>query len=184
MTLRDVQAEYGERLQVRWQSYLLHPGPDPERRWTDHHTESWRKAGEFAPHLRFTPREPGAPLPAWGLPALEAAKCAERQGIEAFGRYHLALLRAYFEDGRDIGNPKVLAALARECGLDVRRFQRDLKSGVTRSTILAEHLTAQRRFGVSSVPTTIFSDGRGNIRIVGAAPIDQYRRIIDWLLST
>jgi predicted DsbA family dithiol-disulfide isomerase len=182
--LRDVQAEYGERLQVRWQSYLLHPRPDPDRRWTDHHTESWSKAGAFAPQLRFTLREVGTSLPAWGLPALEAAKCAERQGPEAFARYHLALLRGYFEEGRDIADPKELTALARACGLDMRRFRRDLKNGVTRAEIVAEHLMAQRQLGVTSVPTTIFSDETGSIRIVGAAPIDQYRRVIDWLLST
>lgn len=184
MTLREVQAEYGERLQVRWLSYLLHTQPDPERRWTDHHTESWTKAGAFAPQLRFALREPGAPLPPWGLPALEAAKCAERQGPEAFERYHMALLRAYFEDGRDIADPRVLVALARACGLDVRRFRRDLKGGEARAAVLAEHLAAQRHLRVTSVPTTIFSDERGSVRLVGAAASDQYRRVIDWLLST
>ncbi|MBI4505914.1 MAG: DsbA family protein [Chloroflexi bacterium] len=184
MTLRDVQAEYAERLQVRWLSFLLHPQPDPERRWTDHHSESWSRAGDFAPQIRFALREPGTPLPAWGLPALAAAKCAEGQGPEAFERYHLALLRAYFEEGRDIADPKVLAALARKCGLDMRRFRRDLKSDATRAQVVTEHQAAQRQLGVTSVPTTIFSDERGNVRIVGAAAIDQYRRVIDWLLST
>lgn len=66
----------------------------------------------------------------------------------------------------------------------MRRFRRDLKSDATRAQVVTEHQAAQRQLGVTSVPTTIFSDERGNVRIVGAAAIDQYRRVIDWLLST
>jgi predicted DsbA family dithiol-disulfide isomerase len=49
-------------------------------------------------------------------PSLEAAEFAREAG--RFEPLHRALFRAYFEEGEDIGDEKVLARLAGECGLD------------------------------------------------------------------
>lgn len=57
-----------------------------------------------------------------GLPSLLAAKAAGRHGEEAFLRFHFALFRAFFEEGRDIGDERVLVEVAREAGLDLDGF--------------------------------------------------------------
>ena len=44
--------------------------------------------------------------PTWSLPALDAAKCVALQGEAPFETTHLALYRAFFTDGVNIGRPE------------------------------------------------------------------------------
>ena len=77
---------------------------------------------------------------------------------EASGRQtdvNRALLRAYFSQGRDIGDPTVLTAIAAECGLDGGAAAAALEDPQLRETI--EALEAQAlQWGISGVPTFIF----------------------------
>jgi predicted DsbA family dithiol-disulfide isomerase len=66
-----------------------------------------------------------------------------------------ALLRAYFSQGRDIGDPAVLTAIAAECGLDGGAAAAALEDPQLHETI--EALEAQAlQWGISGVPTFIF----------------------------
>jgi predicted DsbA family dithiol-disulfide isomerase len=183
--LAHLKQEYGERLELRWKSFALVPEADPGRTFNAHAAEAWANArvNAQAEGTTFLERSPGATMPTSSLPALEAAKCAAAQGGEAFERYHLALLEAYCTRAQDISQAAILIELARQAELDVERFTLDLASGRMRQIIVAECLEALAH-GIASVPTVILADQQGTIRVVGAVPLAQYRRYVEWLLAT
>lgn len=77
-----------------------------------------------------------------------------------------ALFKAYFEEARDIGEPKVLAEIAARCGVqgwpgnarDVSRLEEEV-----------------RAMGISAVPTFIFARKTG---IAGAYPAETLAQVI------
>lgn len=93
-----------------------------------------------------------------GVQALEAAKCAELQGEDAFERFHLRLFAARHDEGRDPGTREVLIELARESGLDVARFTAELDSRRHLAAVGKDHEEAAS-LGIFGVPTLLF-DGR------------------------
>jgi predicted DsbA family dithiol-disulfide isomerase len=66
-----------------------------------------------------------------------------------------ALFRAYFLDGRDIGEHGVLAEIAGAVGLDAAATRAFLESPAELDQVLAEERSA-RRIGVNAVPCFIF----------------------------
>lgn len=77
-----------------------------------------------------------------------------------------ALFRAYFMEGRNIGDHAVMADIAEAAGLDRIRVEA-LLGGSEGSTEVAEELARGRRLGVNGVPTFVI----GGVPVVsGAAP--------------
>lgn len=68
-----------------------------------------------------------------------------------------ALFRAYFEEGRDIGDPAVLAAVARDAGMDGALVANLLAQDADRGLIEREDELAHR-MGISGVPTFIIDN--------------------------
>ncbi len=62
------------------------------------------------------------------------------------------LFRAYFQEGRDVGDPATLATLAAEAGMDAGQVSAMLAGDEHRDLVLAEDLAA-RRAGISGVPS-------------------------------
>jgi len=91
--------------------------------------------------------------------AAEAGK--ETQAVER-------LFQAYFSDGRDIGDPKVLAEVAGEIGLDSVAIAERLKGNDDRDAVLAEIQEAYQ-IGVTGVPTFILDRRYG---VVGAQSVE------------
>ncbi len=80
-----------------------------------------------------------------------------------------ALFRAYFLEGRDIGNHDVLGKIAAGVGMDGARVAARLASDEDREEVSADIASAQR-IGVTGVPTFILANRYG---VVGAqAPED------------
>ena len=67
-----------------------------------------------------------------------------------------ALFRAYWREGRDIGDAAVLAALAGEVGMDAAAIERLLATDADADDILARDQDARRR-GVTAVPTFLIA---------------------------
>ena len=126
------------------------------------------------------PPELETALPSSSVPALTAAKCAQRQGDAAFERFHHGLFVAHFRDNSDISRPDVLRNLARECGLDLERFQHDYAGGETYQEVLHDCAEGTAWFGVSALPTVIFDE---KLSLVGAVPAERYRWMVDWILA-
>jgi predicted DsbA family dithiol-disulfide isomerase len=82
-----------------------------------------------------------------------------------------ALFRAYFLDGRDIGDHAVLADIASGNGIDGQGALSRLASDEDRETVEAE-VAAAHRIGVTGVPTFILGNRYG---LVGAQPAGRLR---------
>lgn len=146
-----------------------------------HSDEGRRRAALEEKSISFRPWDPGQPYPTSSMPALRAAKCAQLQGEEEFERLHIALFKAFFEDSRNISDREVLLSLAEDAGLDVERFSSDFDRGSQESKILAEYQDAKREYEGWGVPLAIIGD---HYPVMGAAPIDMYRRAIDLCLTS
>ncbi len=179
MRLRDIQQAYGDRVRVHWRTFPLIPGEQPDRHVTQKTREGWQRVGAEEPRASFVPPEIDTPLPSSSIPALTAAKCAERQGEAAFERFHGRLFTAHFRDNLDIGRPDVLRSLAREVALDLARFETDY-AGEAYEAVLRDCAEGAAWFGVSGLPTVILNE---NLSLVGAVPVERYRLLIDWILA-
>jgi predicted DsbA family dithiol-disulfide isomerase len=78
------------------------------------------------------------------------------------------LFSAYFLEGRDIGDPEVLAACVAEAGGDAAATRAMLASDANRAEVLAED-EAARRAGISGVPSFALA---GHVLFSGAVPAD------------
>ncbi len=87
------------------------------------------------------------------------------------------LLRAYWSEGRDIGDAATLAALAGEAGLDAEVTARLLAGEADRDVVVGREAHARAR-GVNAVPTFIIADRHV---VQGAQPVETWLRVIDEL---
>ena len=110
--------------------------------------------------------------------AVEAAEFAREAGKH--GELHRAVLAAYFAQSKDIGDVEVLAGLAGQVGLDPVRLRGELSGGAYAGTREAAGAEAAR-LAVSGVPTYIFA---GGARVVGAQPLDHFRRLLESIAAT
>ncbi|WP_028661308.1 DsbA family oxidoreductase [Nocardioides insulae] len=112
-------------------------------------------------------------LPTNTLPAHRLAHWAAGEG-----RQHaliLALFRAYFTDGRNVGDHEVLADLAAEAGLP-----REEPLAVLGTESFAEEvqqdIALAQRLGISGVPFFVFD---GKYAVSGAQPVEVFRQALD-----
>jgi predicted DsbA family dithiol-disulfide isomerase len=114
--------------------------------------------------------------------ALEAAEYVrERHGGDGavFAAYHRALFGAYFEEGRDLGDPEVLCDIARAAGADDQGMRQALAGELYAAAV--DRSTAEARAGeILSTPTFVFE---GGFRLTGAQEYAVFasitRRLID-----
>jgi predicted DsbA family dithiol-disulfide isomerase len=85
------------------------------------------------------------------------------------------LFAAYFEDGRDIGDTKVLVSVATDAGLDPELIAQLLSTDDDREVIEREDMLAHR-MGISGVPTFIFDN---KFAISGAQEPEMIVQVID-----
>lgn len=83
-----------------------------------------------------------------------------------------ALFRAYFLEGRDIGNHAVLAEIAEAAGMDRARIAERLATDEDRHEVAAEIASAQR-IGVTGVPTFIIASRYGVVGAQAPATLSQ-----------
>lgn len=163
-------------------SFALRPVPDPTATFHGTYREAaWRQASSQSADVGITFRMwTRADFPQWSLPALEAAKCAELQGTDAFERMHLSLFRAFFEEGLNIGERAEVIEVARRAGLDMERFLIDYEDGSHQERILEEHKQSVVQYRVQAIPTVVIGEA---LPIVGAVPLEAYERLLKRLLE-
>lgn len=88
-----------------------------------------------------------------------------------------ALFRAYWQEGRDIGNIDTLAAIAGEIGLDPAAMARLLATDADVEALQAREKHARER-GVNAVPTFLIAN---QYVVSGAQPPEVWGQVIDEL---
>lgn len=137
----------------------------------------------YREHLKACAAEAGLPLASnrWlanSHRALELAEFARDRG--RFAEVHEALLRAYFAEGRNIGEAAVLEELAAASGLDIEEWRLEVLVG--RYAQLVDQTTAlARQKGFTSTPTMIFDD---RMLVTGAQDEAVYRDVLQRLGAT
>ncbi len=92
-----------------------------------------------------------------GRRAFAAAEAARRQ--DRFDQLHEALLLARHRDQADIEDQGVVDRLAVGAGMDVERFRRDLADPSILAALARDHTEAVSVHGVFGTPTFVFADG-------------------------
>ena len=92
------------------------------------------------------------------------------RGAEAQRRLMRRLFDAHFAEGRDVGDPRVLAELAADVGLDQDATRNYLESDEGTREVREEIADAQR-LGVNAVPTYVFDD---KYIVEGAQPTELF----------
>jgi predicted DsbA family dithiol-disulfide isomerase len=178
--LYNIIQTYGDQVRIHWRTFPLIPDQRPGRRCTPQTQQGRQRAAAEEPRALFVPPALESELPFSSLPALTAAKCAERQGVPAFERFHQQPFIAHFQANLDISRLDVLWSLAQESGLDMVRFQQDYTSGEAYQVVLHDFAEGVAWFGVSALPTVIFNE---KVSLVGAVPEERYRLLLDWMLA-
>ncbi len=86
-----------------------------------------------------------------------------------------ALFAAHFADGRDLGDPVVLCAVASSCGLDAAAARTMLASDAELDAVHADNLRAHR-LGINGVPCFVVA---GRHAIAGAQEPEVIERLLD-----
>lgn len=175
MRIERLRKAHGVR--VRWVHFPLHPETPQEGR---------SLAALFAGRgydIAKRQAEMRARMAAEGLPygdrkmtfnsrlAQELGTWADTQpGGDAI---HDALFRAYFVDGRNIGDPEVLVEIAASVGLSAAEA-RDVIEKRTFKAAVDEDWASSREYGVTGVPTFV----AGGYGVVGAQPYEALERLV------
>lgn len=105
-------------------------------------------------------------------------KLAAEQGKSAAASE--ALFKAFFQDGQDVGNDKVLMQIASDIGMDINSAKKFSASKNDKKEIKSE-LAYFQELGVSSVPTFIYN---GTFAVAGGQPIDAHLQAIEKASTT
>jgi predicted DsbA family dithiol-disulfide isomerase len=176
-----LQRELGGALALEWRSFLLRPRPEPGRDLEKfmRYTQSWLRPGAEPDAPVFRVWESTEGPPSHSVPPHLAAKAAAALGDEAFAALHPRLLRAYFEQSRDISAAETLRAVWGEAGLPEEAFAGCFDERHVERTI-AEHNEAVS-LGITGVPAVRVAGTEAFV--LGAQPLATYRRWVERLRS-
>ena len=137
---------------IRWRAFELRPEPAPTLKPDGAYLRDiWARAvypmaKERGMTLRLPPMQPRSRL------AHESALFAATQGL--FDAMNTALFKAFFEDGRDIGDPVELVEIGASIGLNAAELRQALSEGFHRKSVLADQELA-RKLAISGVPALL-----------------------------
>lgn len=183
---RALESRPNHQFDIRWHPFQLNPDMPPEG--MDRQDYLTLKFGDeksvmaaYAPVIEAA-EATGLTL---DLPAitrtpntLNAHRLFHWAGLE--GRQHAmvsALFRAYFQEGRDIGDSVTLLDLARTAGLDMALIERLLNTDADCAEIAKADRAARAR-GIQGVPFFIIDN---SYAVSGAQPSEVWAQVVDEL---
>jgi predicted DsbA family dithiol-disulfide isomerase len=172
--LRIVERENAGALALRWRSYLLRPRPEEGRDLLQfvRYTQGWSRPAAEPDAPRFRVWESGEGPPTHSIPPHLVARAARRCGELPGRALHERLLRAYFEESRDISREPVLRELWQDVGLPAAAFAAAADPALLRETI-DDHNQAVE-LGITGVPALRVAGS--DAFVMGAQPLEVYRR--------
>jgi predicted DsbA family dithiol-disulfide isomerase len=105
-------------------------------------------------------------------PALQAAEFAREQG--RFDAMHHELLKAYWDEGRDVSDIAVLREVASKAGVDVLRMEAAIASDRFGDYLDARRAEAEE-LGINGIPAHVIAD---RYLVMGAQPYDLFERVM------
>lgn len=179
LAIAEVQDEIG--VDINWRPYRLNPDHPPEG--VDHQSDLARKLGgkdavdrahamlqklgeDVGIRYNFDAIKIGPNT----LDAHRLLHWAMTEGREAQDKVATALFRANFEEGRNVGDPIVLADIAEQSGLNRKVIENLLATDADKDTVLSEIDSAQK-MGVTGVPFFIID---GQYAVSGAQTPDVF----------
>jgi predicted DsbA family dithiol-disulfide isomerase len=157
---------------LSWKSYLIRD--EGVTTFDDYIASHFERANEHEEGIVFNPWKSG-PYPTWGMPALKASKAAALQGNEKWRRFHLALMKAFYTEGRDISKNEILEEVARENELLIPAFIEECRNPKWEDLVYEETRRGREVFGIRSIPAVVVE---GNVLVEGTVSIDQYKQVI------
>ena len=168
----------GVAVTIRWHPFQLNPDLPPEGTDRKAYLEAKfggpQRAAEIYARVSAAGRNAGLALNFDGIQRqpntlMAHALIAYAQSIEGGGNADAIverLFKAYFVDGRFVGDIEVLVAIAAECGLDAEATRAVLSEPSTLEQIAALDASVRRQ-GISGVPFLIFNQ---KLALSGAQP--------------
>ena len=166
------------RIKTRWRAFELRPEPvptlDPEG---DYLKSAWKNhvyplASKMKINMKRPPVQPRSRL------AHEAAKWAET--YNRFEEYHLAVFRAFFEHGEDIGDIEILKGIASDLLLDADALHASLQNGDYTAMVLADEQES-RQVGVRAVPAFVVN---GRVLVAGVQSEERLRELLNYATNS
>ncbi|MET9961900.1 DsbA family oxidoreductase [Streptomyces sp. NPDC006326] len=159
---------------IEWMPFELRPHPTPTLRPEDEYLPAiWERAVyPMARRMGVDITLPTVSPQPYTRLAFEGYQYAAEHGKAA--EYTPRMLRAFFQENRDIGRPDVLADIAAELGLDAAAFTRALEDG-TYTAAHQEALRTAQAYRITVAPTIIIGDGH---RIEGVPAVAQLRKAV------
>jgi predicted DsbA family dithiol-disulfide isomerase len=173
---------------IQWHPFQLNPDMPSEgvakRTYLEAKFGGKERVDAIHERLREVARNAGVDMdpdkPARMPNTLNAHRLIHWAGIEGL-QYQIkgALMRAYWAEGRDIGDLATLAEIAGENGMDAAATLRLLHSEADADDIAARDADARAK-GVNSVPTFLIAQ---QYVVTGAQPPDLWAKVIAELAS-
>ncbi len=110
-------------------------------------------------------------------PALIGAKYAEQAG--AGPAYHDGVMRAYWQQARNISDRAVLAEIAAVAGLAHAAFLAALDDPAFDAAV-QQDIDLARQYGLNGVPALVFDN---RYLVSGAQPVDVLRRVVEQIAA-
>ncbi len=164
-------------MRVQWVHFPLHPETPPEGRSL---ADLFAGRGYNVEAMQAAMRKR---MQAEGLPYGNRTMTYNSRLAQELGSWadsvpggeaiHDALFRAYFVDGRNLGDPEVLVSIAESVGLPGDQAREVIEKRSFKAAVDADWEKA-RRYGVTGVPTFV-AGGRG---VVGAQPYEALEQLV------
>ena len=181
---RALEAHPDHPFVIEWHPFQLNPDMPPEgvdkRDYLLKRFGSAAQLQEVHDRFRQIARQNGVQMdpdtPKRIPNTLNAHRLVHWAGLEGRQAFAVAaLMRAYWVEGRDIGNLGVLADIAAGISMDRAVVERLLNSDADLDTVTAREAHARER-GVSAVPTFLIAN---QYVVSGAQPPELWARAID-----
>jgi predicted DsbA family dithiol-disulfide isomerase len=158
-------------VRITWEPFELHPETPPEGR-------------PRPPRVRPSPADAAAraaglemiapPLVANSRLALEASEFVRDRAPASFAAFHHGVFRAYFAEGRNIGDPAVLTAVAHASGVQDEDLLTALSERRYRDRV-ADKIQWAHTNGLASTPTFLFDN---RFTVVGAQDYEFFTLVL------